>query len=203
MGLRARNGLTTAQSPLTEALVDTELALRRAKIQIADPTAMLPEYFSGARCKLLIDGKTIGAALEVSWSVSGQMVEVRTIDNFAPTEIVPGQMGIKMSLKRVVDPRRTLGGDGLYSTMTSYLHQPYASVEVRDRMGNVIFLARGMFTDLKGSVSNGQLGVESVDFIGYYWRENVSQEFSPQKQGFLDNLKDRFTKNSIVKKFGG
>lgn len=188
---------------LVEAFDDPKIAFERAKLLNENPDAKLPEYFSGARCKLLINGNTIGAALEVNWSVTAQMTEIRTIDNFAPIEIVPGQMSISASLKRVVDPRRTLGGDGLYSTMTSYLHQPYASIEVRDRLGNVIFLARGMFTNLRGSVSNGQLGVESVDFVGYYWRENVNQEFSPQKQSLLSNLKDRFTKNSLVKKFGG
>lgn len=181
---------------------DAQLAVQRADLINEDPLAVLPEYFSGARCKLLVNGKTIGAALEVNWSVTSQMTEIRTIDNFAPTELVPGQMSIAASLKRIVDPRRTLGGDGLYSTMTSYLHQPYSSIEVRDRLGNVIFLARGMFTSLRGGVSNGQLGVESVEFVGYYWRENVNQEFSPKKLSFGDRLLGRFTKNSLVKKLG-
>jgi len=190
-------------SGVVEAFSDPLLAFERAKLVTKNPDANLPEYFSGARCKLLVDGKTIGAALEVSWSVSAQMMEVRTIDSFSPWEIVPGQLTIKASLKRIVDPRRSLGGDGLYSTMTSYLHQPYSSIEIRDRLGNVIFLARGMFTDLQGNVANGQLGVESISFMGYYWRENVSQEFSPQKLDFLDALKNRFTQNSLVKKIGG
>jgi hypothetical protein len=184
-----------------ELTSDLDLAAERARKSRDNPEKLLPEYFTGARCKLLINDKVIGAALEVSWSVRSELNEVRTIDNFLPTEIVPGQMTITASLKRVVDPRRTLGGDGLYSTITSYLHQPYASIEVRDRMGNVIFLARGMFKDISGSVGNGRLGVESVDFIGYYWRESVNQEFSPSKQDIFSNLVNRVSKNSIVRMF--
>lgn len=182
---------------------DAFLANERRKLSLKNPEKQLPEFFSGARCKLLINEQTIGAALEVSWSVRSDLQELRTIDNFLPVEIIPGQMSITASLKRVVDPRRTLGGDGLYSTITSYLHQPYASIEVRDKLGNVIFLARGMFKDMSASVSNGRLGIESIDFVGYYWRESVNQEFSPTKEDLFTNLKKRFSKNSLVRTVSG
>lgn len=187
---------------LIQSFPDTELALERARFKANRDNAdkQLPEYFSGARCRLLINGETIGAALEVSWSVTSEMQEIRTIDTFLPWEIVPGQMTISANLKRVVDPRRQLGSDGLYSTITSYLHQPYASIEVRDRLGNLIFLARGMFKDLQGTVANGQLGVESLNFVGYYWRENVAQEFSPVKEDLAKAALGRFTKNSLFRR---
>ena len=68
--------------------------------------------------------------------------------------------------------------------------------KIRDRLGASIFLAKGMFTDLQGSVSNGQLGVESLSFVGYYWRENVSQEFNPDPKGSTFDI-GRFTRDSL------
>lgn len=187
---------------LSQALSDLDIAAERVKAVAKNPTGTLPDYFTGARAKLMINGNTIGAALEVSWTVNSSIQEIRTIDNFLPVELVPGQMSIKATLKRVVDPRRTLGGDGLYPTIQSYLHQPYAQIEIRDRLGTTIFLAKGMFTDLQGSVSNGQLGIESLSFVGYYWRENVSQEFNPDPQG-VTALSSTFSKNSLPQRTGG
>ena len=118
--------------------------------------------------------------MEVSWSVAIDYEEVRTIDSYMPWELVPGQAKVKMSMRRIITPDRSLAGDGLFTTITSVLHTPYASVELRDRLGNLVFFAKGSFTDIQGQVANGQMGVASLSFIGYYWRENVKQEFDPQ-----------------------
>lgn len=164
----------------------------------ASPT--FPEFGTGSRAKLLINGKTIGAALQVSYSVSANITEVRTIDQFLPWELVPGQMSIKASLRRVVTPNRTLGGDALYTTMQAYLHQPYASIEIRDRLGNLQFYAKGMFTDMQCDIQAGQLTVEGVSFVGYYWRENVRQDFTPTPEDIFSQAANRFTQNSLVKR---
>lgn len=188
----------------TEAISDAELALLRQQAEFeARKGELFPEYFSGARARLLINGKTIGAALEVNWAVSSQVTEVRTVDATVPWEIVPGQLQIKASLKRIVDPRRNLASDGLFSTLQAHLHQPYSSIEVRDKLGTLVFLARGMFTDIQGTVSNGQLGIESASFTGYYYRENVRQEFDAQSDGSpTDIFQSRF-KNLINIAKGG
>ena len=192
----------------TEPLLgDLDIALKRTEKEIdalvkGYKSPVFPELSSGGRAKLTINGKTIGAALEVSYSVTANVTEVRTIDQFLPWEIVPGQMMIKASLKRIVDPSRSLGGDGLYSTIQSYLHQPYASLEIRDKLGNVIFYARGMFTDIQGSFQAGQMSVEGVSFIGYYWRENTIQDFYPEPKNALERIGDQFKQNSVAKKFG-
>ena len=158
---------------------------------------VFPEFGTGARAKLLVNGKTIGAALQVSYSVSANITEVRTIDQFLPWELVPGQMSIKASLRRIVNPNRTLGGDALYTTMQAYLHQPYASIEIRDRLGNLQFYAKGMFTDMQCDIQSGQLSVEGVSFVGYYWRENVKQDFTPQPESFGQKIANRFKKPKV------
>jgi hypothetical protein len=188
-------------------LGDALIANERKNAEFAARTSgevspVFPQMGTGARAKLTVNGKTIGAALEVSYSVTANTTEVRTIDQFLPWEIVPGQMLIKANLRRIVDPDRTLGGDGLYTTMQAYLHQPYASIEIRDTLGNLQFYAKGMFVDLQGSVQAGQLSVEGVSFVGYYWRENVKQDYTPEPESGLTQLGKKFTQNSLVKKIG-
>jgi hypothetical protein len=159
-----------------------------------------PQFVSGARAKLTVNGKTIGAALEVSYTISANMTELRTIDQFLPWEIVPGQVSIKANLRRIVDPNRSLAGDSLFSTLQSYLHQPYAALEIRDKLGNLIFYAKGMFTDVQGNIQNGQLGIEGASFVGYYWRENVKQEYAPVQESLERQMTNGFTQNSMVKR---
>jgi hypothetical protein len=200
MGFRARD---VVSGFVNEVVDGPKLALERSKIVVNDPNAVLPELLTGARAVLLIDGKPVGAAMEVNYRVTTQSTDIRTIDQFMPWEIVPGQMQVSASLRRVVDPNRTLGSDGLFSTMQAYLHQPYGGIELRDKLGNLIFYARGMFTEMQGVVQAGQMGMESVNFVGYYWRENVRQEYDPEQSGeFLDKLKNTFSKNSLVRQFG-
>lgn len=185
-------------------LGDLQIAAERTSMQVdalsKGTPITLPEYSSGGRAKILINGNTIGAALDMSYSISANMTEVRTIDQFLPWEIVPGQMTIKASLRRIVHPDRSLGGDALYSTIQAYLHQPYASIEVRDLLGTVQFYAKGMFTDIQSNLQAGQITVEGVSFVGYYWRENVRQEYNPEPESAIDKLKNRFSQNSLYKK---
>lgn len=186
-------------------LGDLEIANERRKIEssiVNGKTPVLPEFNTGARAKLTINGNTIGAALDVSYSVSANMMELRTIDQFLPWEIIPGQMTIKANLRRIVTPGRSLGGDGLFSTMQAYLHQPYASIEIRDRLGILQFYAKGMFTDIQCNIQAGQITVEGVSFVGYYWRENVKQDFTPEPESYGEKIAKRFTQNSLVKRIG-
>lgn len=174
---------------------DQELAAERALITSDKP---LPEFFTGARAKVLVNGSPIGAALEVNWNVSTNVEEIRTIDSSLPWELVPGQIQIKASLKRWIHPDRSLAGDGMFSTIASLLHQPYVSLELRDRLGNIIFYAKGMFVSMNGTVGNNTVGVQSVDFIGYYFRENVNQSFEVRDQ---KGVSFDLSKNSAIKKF--
>ncbi|NBP02906.1 MAG: hypothetical protein EBU90_22900 [Proteobacteria bacterium] len=188
-------------------LGDLDVANERRKAETnalldGKPSPNFPNYGSGARAKLLVNGKTIGAALDVSYSVTASVTEIRTIDQYLPWEIVPGQMSIKANLRRIVDPNRSLGSDSLYSTIQSYLHQPYVSIEIRDKLGNLQFYAKGMFTDIQANIQAGQMSVEGASFVGYYWRENVKQDYSPEDAAdSVDSLiKKKFTQNSLVKK---
>jgi hypothetical protein len=142
--------------------------------------AFLPSYVTGARAVVYVNQKKVAACLDVAWSISVETQEIRTIDSQMPWELVPGQIKVNASLRRLIHPDRTAAGDHLFTIITAALHTPTATIEIRDRLGNPLFIAKGSFTDLEGSVSTGKIGIESVKFSGYYWRQNDQQAFEPE-----------------------
>jgi hypothetical protein len=171
---------------------DLELAIERAKI-IQDPTNnhQLPEYSTGARSKIRINGKLIGAATEISWTVQGNFEPLQTIDNVMPLEIMPHQCVIRAEMKSFIHPDYSPASQHMFTVLQAYLHTPTATIQVMDRLGNMLFAMRGSFTELRGSVSAKNISTMSASFLGYYWRDFTQQEYSPIKLSLLDLLKQK------------
>lgn len=167
------------QSDNAVLLQQRGLLVRDARLN-GRPDPKLPEYVSGARAVVWVNQKKVAACLDVSWSVSIDHREVRTIDQQVPWELIPSQISIKAMLRRFIHPDATAAGDHLFTIITAALHTPTATLDIRDRLGNPLFVAKGSFTDLEGSVSAGKIAMESVRFNGYYWRQNDQQEFDPE-----------------------
>ena len=162
------------------ALVKARAEIEREAYVYSKEMPKFPEYFTGARAIIWVNQKKIAAAMDVSWNVSIDTKELRTIDSYMPWELIPGQTKVTASLRQIMHPNRTVTSQGLFTIIGAVLHTPYATIEVRDKLGNVMFFAKGMFTDLEGSVGTGALGIESVRFTGYYWRQNDQQSFDPE-----------------------
>jgi hypothetical protein len=173
-------------------LSDLDIALKRAEI-LTDPTqtGMLPEFSTGARTKIRINGKLMGAATDVSYTVEGNFEPLQTIDNYMPVEIMPHQCLIRAELKSFIHPDSSAAGDGMFTILQSYLHTPTATLEFVDRLGNLIFAARGSFTSMRGSISIKAASTLSVSFLGYYFRDFTQQTYSPIKLSLLDLLKSK------------
>jgi hypothetical protein len=159
-----------------------DLATERYKLEYANRNnnVMFPEYATGARSIIYINDQRIAAALDVSYSVNIEGSEIRTIDAQLPWELVPGQISIEASLRRIVHPSVTMTSEHLFTIITAALHTPYASLKIQDKLGNLLFFAKGSFTSLQGQVAVGQTNIESVRFQGYYWRQNDAQLFIPE-----------------------
>lgn len=171
---------------------ETKLALERGKIALANANngKMLPEFATGARSIIYINDQRIAAALDVSYSVNIETHELRTIDSQLPWELIPGQISIEATLRKIVHPSVTATSEHLFTIITAALHTPYASLKIQDKLGNVLFFARGSFVSLQGTTSVGQTNIESVRFQGYYWRQNDSQMFIPDPpDGITGSLK--------------
>jgi hypothetical protein len=171
---------------------DLELALERANI-ISDPTNnhQLPEYSTGARAKIRLNGQVVGAATDISWAVEGNMEPLQTIDNYMPVEILPHQCVVRVELRSLIHPDYSPASQHMFTILQAYLHTPTATIEVMDRLGNMIFAARGSFSSVRGSVSVKQISTLSASFVGYYFRDFTQQTYSPIKLSLADLLKQK------------
>lgn len=178
---------------------ETKLALERGKLALANATTgkMLPEFATGARSIIYINDQRIAAALDVSYSVNIDTNELRTIDSQMPWELIPGQISVEATLRKVVHPSVTVTSEHLFTVITAALHTPYASLKVQDKLGNVLFFARGSFVSLQGSVAVGQTNIESVRFQGYYWRQGDSQMFIPEPANGVGDMLTRMAKSKL------
>lgn len=176
----------------TNILSDLDLAVERAKI-ISDPTntKQLPEYTTGARTKIRINGQLIGAATDITYSVEANYEPLQTIDNFMPVEIMPHQCVVRAELRSFIHPDLSPAGSHMFTVLQAYLHTPTATLEIVDRLGNLIFAARGSFTGMRGNISIRSTGNMTVSFLGYYWRDFTQQDYSPVKLSLTDLLKQK------------
>jgi hypothetical protein len=160
---------------------ETQIALERAKIELENLNKAItfPEFATGARSVIYVNDVRIAAALDVSYSVNIEHTELRTIDSQLPWELIPGQISIEATLRRIVHPDTTVTQDNLFTIIQAALHTPYAGLKIQDKLGNVLFYAKGSFTSLQGNIAVGQANIETVRFQGYYWRQNDAQAFYP------------------------
>lgn len=160
---------------------ETKIALARAEIELKDPKKVItfPEFSTGARSIIYVNDQRVAAALDVSYNVSIEHTELRTIDSQLPWELMPGQITVEATLKRIVHPNSTVTQDHLFTIIQAALHTPYAGLKIQDKLGNVLFYAKGSFTSLQGQIAIGQANIETVRFQGYYWRQNDAQAFYP------------------------
>jgi hypothetical protein len=177
------NGVTDGLSSAWE-MSDQALALARGNLEIADAkhgrNRKYPEYVTGARAVIKVNNKKVAAALNVSWSVSIEHTENRTIDSQMPWELMPGQVTVEAQLRRIIHPDTTAPNDHLFTVLQAGLHTPTATIIVSDRLGNPLFTAKGNFTSWSGDISAGAVGIESVRFKGIYWRDNTQQYYDPE-----------------------
>lgn len=151
----------------------------------------IPFYASGARAFLKIGGKPVGVARSIRWKVAYNATPINTIDSPHAWDIDIGQASVSAQLDRIMDPTRGPEAEGLFHTMKSAIHQPMVELQVIDRqLGTSIFFARGMFTEVDGSLAHGSLGSWSARFMGTAYQHYVSQQFKPYDSvaGALDGF---------------
>jgi hypothetical protein len=162
---------------LEERIQAEEEAIAQGK----NPDSIFPQYFSGARAYVTISGELLAVCQDFNYTIDFVPEETRTIDSHLPWDISVGQVSIRASLRQLVNPSESPESQGLWSNMASIIHQPLIELEVFDKLGQKMFLARGMFTRISGNVSVGSLANRNVDFVGIAYAHNVTQSFVPYK----------------------
>ena len=139
-----------------------------------------PFYFSGARGYIRIGGKPAGVFQDCRWTLAYNTTPIYTIDSVHAWDMDVGTLTINAVLTKIIDPTKGPEADGLFHTMESAIHQPFIEIQLIDKkLGTSILFARGMFNQVAGSVSRGQLGTWSASFTGNAYQHYVAQAFKP------------------------
>jgi hypothetical protein len=125
------------------------------------------KFMSGARCTLKINGKLVGFAFAISWTINTTVTEVNTIDDYLPYELAPQRVTVEGSISALHIPGVSANTEGWQSNVLSFLFAPYVSIEARDSATNQIIFA----TDKAMIVSRSEeLRVDQLANVSLRWR---------------------------------
>lgn len=125
------------------------------------------KFMSGARCTLKINGKLVGFAFAISWTINTMVTEVNTIDDYLPAELAPQRITVEGSISALSIPGVSANTENWQPDVLSFLFAPYISIEARDSATNQIIFAtdKAMVT-----TRTEELKVDSLANVSIRWR---------------------------------
>lgn len=125
------------------------------------------KFMSGARCTLKINGKLVGFAFGISWTINTQVTEINTIDDYLPAELAPQRITVEGTISALHVPGTSANTEGWQADVLSFLFAPYVSIEARDSATNQLIFA----TDKAMIVTRQEeLRVDSLANVTLRWR---------------------------------
>ena len=126
-GLNAPTGFNNVP-PVAQSLLNNA-ASNITGILSTRPTA---KYASGARCTLKINDRIVGFAFAISWHITTQVTEIRTIDNYMPYELTPSLITVEGTISALHIPGQGVGVYLWQPDVLNFLSQQYITIEARD-----------------------------------------------------------------------
>ncbi len=163
------------------------------------PTA---KYLTGARTIIKVNGKLVGFAFSVSWSITTEAQEIRTIDDPIPYELAPSYVSVSGSIGGFIIPGKSATAELIQSDIANFLTNKYITIEVRDSATDTIIFKtnRAMVIGQQGSVR-----AENPSELSLTWKAIGWQAETPpappsdsdlnnagSSSGFLDKIKSKF-----------
>lgn len=125
------------------------------------------KFMSGPRCTLKINGKLVGFAFAISWTINTMVTEINTIDDYLPAELAPQRITVEGSVSALHIPGVSANTENWQADVLSFLFQPYMSIEARDSGTNQLIFA----TDKAMIVSRAEeLKVDQLSSVTIRWR---------------------------------
>ena len=164
------------------------------------PTA---KYLTGARTVIKVNGNLVGFAFAVSWQISTDATEIRTIDDPIAYELAPRQISVGGTIGGFIIPGKSPQAELLQTDLANFLMNKYITIEVRDSATDTIIFKtnRAMVTGSSGSTSAEKPAEMSLTWKAVGWQaespptppaDSDMDKVSNGAGGFLDNLKSKF-----------
>ena len=129
------------------------------------------KYASGARCVLKVNGAIVGFAFGISWRITTQVIENRTIDNYLPYELIPQMITVDGTISALHIPGQGVGVKLWQPDVLNFLSQQYISIEARDSATDqlLFYTAEAMITSRTEDIRVDQLANTTLTFkaIGF------------------------------------
>jgi len=168
------------------------------------PTA---KYMSGARAVLKVNGSIVGFAMQISWTINTEQVEINTIDDYMPYEIAPRRISVNGTIGTFVIPGRSPTAELIQSDSLSFLFNKYITIEIRDSVtDNMLFKTnKAVITSSSSDLRAEQLGSTTLQWKAIGWvnesapglpsgYNDASDKASADPSGIIDKLKKKIPK---------
>ena len=131
------------------------------------------KYASGARCLLKVNGKLVGFAFGISWRITTQVTEIRTIDNYLPYELAPQMITVDGTISALHIPGQGIGAQLWQPDVLNFLSQQYISIEARDSSTDQLLFYTGeaMITSRTEDIRIDQLANVTLTFKAIGFRD--------------------------------
>jgi hypothetical protein len=136
---------------------------------------MLPSVYSGARCVVSINGKTVAAGFVADYTIETRATEIDAIDQVTPVELAPDRIRVAMNLRiyRTPDNDPILGGIAPgsaslgQSEQKAFTQSKYLYIEIKDTNDvTVMHIPKAWLVRRTGQLTMGDLMTESWSIIG-------------------------------------
>jgi hypothetical protein len=132
------------------------------------PTA---KYASGARTILRVNGKPCGFAFGISWSITTDVTEIQTIDDYFPAELAPRRISVDGTISALHIPGQSVGVELWQPDALNFLFQQYITIEARDTATDqlLFYTSKAVITSRREDIRVDQLANVQLSFkaIGF------------------------------------
>lgn len=134
------------------------------------------KYTSGARTTLKINNKLAGFAFSVSWKITTESMEVRTIDDYFPYELIPNRIMVEGTIGAFHIPGQSVTQEFIQANALSFLFHKYITIEVRDSATDQILFKtnNAVITSRSEDLTAEQLGKIQLTWKAIGWQDELS-----------------------------
>jgi hypothetical protein len=127
---------------------------------------------SGARTVLKINGRVVGFAFSVSWSIQTDAREIYTIDDVLPHEIAPTKILVEGTLGLLQIPGRSPQNERIQSDSLAFLSNKYITIEIRDSSSDqLIFKAdKAIVTNQQSQINADDMATTTLNWKAVGWQ---------------------------------
>lgn len=167
-------GFTNDTSNAAQNLLNNALSQAPGLLS-AKPTA---KYASGPRCVIKVNNQLMGFAFGVTWRITTDNIEVKTIDDYLPYELAPNRIMVEGTLSLFHIPGAGATALLHQANVLSFLFHKYITLEIKDSATDeLLFISnRVVITSRTEDLSAEKLGQVQLTWKAIGWEDEIKPE---------------------------